>query len=49
MRRCEWVGGWVEEHPHISRETEDGIGDFKERAKPGKWITFEMYIKKISI
>ena len=24
------VGRWVEEHPHRSREREDGIGDFQE-------------------
>jgi hypothetical protein len=26
--RWEWVGGWVEEHPHRSRGREDRIGGF---------------------
>ena len=42
------VGGWVEEHPHKSRRRKDVIGCFQEGGKPGKEITFEMYIKKIS-
>jgi hypothetical protein len=36
------VGGWVEEHPHRSREREDVIGCFREGGKLGKGITFEM-------
>jgi hypothetical protein len=36
------VGGWVEEHPHRSREREDVIGCFWEGGKPGKRITFDM-------
>ena len=40
--------GWVEEHPHRSREREDVIRCFQEGGKPGKGITFEMLIKKIS-
>jgi hypothetical protein len=35
-------GGWVEEHPHRSRGTGDGIGDFQEEGKPGKGIILEM-------
>ena len=35
------VGGWVGEHPHRSREREDGIVVFR-RKKTGKEITFEM-------
>jgi hypothetical protein len=35
-------GGWVDEHPHRTRRKEDRIGDFQERGKPGKGITFEM-------
>jgi hypothetical protein len=36
------VGGWVEEHPHRSREREYGIGIFWESRKPEKRIVFEM-------
>jgi hypothetical protein len=32
----------VEEHPHRSRERENGLGGFGEGGKPGKGITFEM-------
>jgi hypothetical protein len=35
-------GWWVEEHTHISRRREAGIGRFREWEKPGKGITFEM-------
>jgi hypothetical protein len=45
--RWQWVGGWVEEHPHRSRGREDVIGGFWEDGKQGKGITFEMK-KKIS-
>jgi hypothetical protein len=34
--------GWVEEHPHRSRERKDGIGGFQEGGKLGKEIIFEM-------
>ena len=37
------VGGWVEEHPHISRGRGDGI-----KGLWGREITFEMKMKKIS-
>jgi hypothetical protein len=36
------VGGWVEEQSHRSRGRENRIGDFQERGKLGKGITFEM-------
>jgi hypothetical protein len=37
------VGGLMEEHPHRSREREDGIGGFQVGGEePGKGITFEM-------
>jgi hypothetical protein len=42
------VGGWEEEHPHRSRRREDGIGGFWEGGEPGKEITFEMLVRKIS-
>jgi hypothetical protein len=42
------VGGWLKEHPHISRLREDMIGCFREGRKPEEGITFEMQIKKIS-
>jgi hypothetical protein len=32
----------VEEHPHRSREREDGIGGFWEGEESGKGLTFEM-------
>jgi hypothetical protein len=35
------VDGWVEKHPHRSREREDVIGCFREERKAGKGITFE--------
>jgi hypothetical protein len=38
----------VEEHPHRSRGREGVIACFQEGGKPGKGITFEMQIKKIS-
>jgi hypothetical protein len=34
------VGGWVEEHPHKSREREDGVGGFWE-GEQRKGITVE--------
>jgi hypothetical protein len=40
--RWEWVGRWVEEHPHRIRGREDVIGCFWEGGKLGKWMTFEM-------
>ena len=39
--RWEWMGGWVEEHPHRSRGREDGMGS-SGRGEPGKGITFKM-------
>jgi hypothetical protein len=43
------VGMWVEGHLHRSSGREDVIGYFWEGGKPGKGITFEMKIKKLSI
>ena len=40
--------GRVEEHPHRSRGREDMLGCFWKGGKPGKGITFENEIKKIS-
>jgi hypothetical protein len=40
------VGRWVEEHLHRCRGRRDGIRVWG--GKPGKGITFEMQIKKIS-
>jgi hypothetical protein len=34
----EWVGGWMEEHPHRIRGREDVIGCFWEGGKPEKGI-----------
>jgi hypothetical protein len=48
VSRNRWWGWWVEEHPHRSRGREDVIGCFQEGGKPGKGITFEISIKKIS-
>ena len=36
----------MEGHPHRTRGREDGVGVFQKAEKPGKGITFEMYIKK---
>jgi hypothetical protein len=36
-----WVGIWVEEHPHRSRQREGWDRGFQE-GEPGKEITFEM-------
>jgi hypothetical protein len=38
----------VEEHPHRSREREDGIGGSWEGGKPGKGITLEIQVKNIT-
>jgi hypothetical protein len=43
------VSGWVEEHPHRSREREDVIGCFREKGKPGKGITFIWNVNKENI
>jgi hypothetical protein len=40
------VGRWVGEHSHRSRGRGVGIGGFSGELE--KWITFEMYLKKIS-
>jgi hypothetical protein len=37
--------GWVEQYPHRGRGRGNGIGAF---LRPGKGITVEMQIKKIS-
>jgi hypothetical protein len=45
--RQEWVG--VGKHPYRSRGRGDGMGvSMEDGGKPGKGITFEMLIKKIS-
>jgi hypothetical protein len=41
-------GGWVMQHFHRNRGREYRIGCFQEGCKPGKGITFEMQIKKLS-